>query len=134
VAPLLAQVLAVDDAGKRGLPLGAVEVRFDLVGRLGADVADAQPCQQAIFALQPAVQSRRWLGHRRIGHTRTQRGAERHLRIFDGQLARSDLDGVYVMAQVSYIVVAALAVAAAIGRIWAIQRGRVHSSVSDVRM
>jgi hypothetical protein len=61
VAPLLAQVLAVDDAGKRGLPLGAVEVRFDLVGRLGADVADAQPCQQAIFALQPAVQSRRWL-------------------------------------------------------------------------
>jgi hypothetical protein len=58
VAPLLAQVLAVDDAGKRGLPLGAVEVRFDLVGRLGAD---AQPCQQAIFALQPAVQSRRWL-------------------------------------------------------------------------
>jgi hypothetical protein len=73
-------------------------------------------------------------GHHRIGHTRTQRGAERHLRIFDGQLARSDLDGVYVMAQVSYIVVAGLAVAAAIGRIWAIQRGRVHNSVSDVRM
>jgi hypothetical protein len=81
-----------------------------------------------------AVQSRRWLstiGSAILGLSAALSGISG---FFDGQLARSDLDGVYVMAQVSYIVVAGLAVAAAIGRIWAIQRGRrVHNSVSDVR-
>ena len=79
-----------------------------------------------------AVQSRRWLatiGSAILGLSAALSGISG---FFDGQLARSDLDGVYVMAQVSYIV--GLAVAAAIGRIWAIQRGRrVHNSVSDVR-
>jgi hypothetical protein len=79
-----------------------------------------------------AVQRRRWLatiGSAILGFSAALSGISG---FFDGQLARSDLDGVYVMAQVSYIV--GLAVAAAIGRIWAIQRGRVHKSVSDVRM
>jgi hypothetical protein len=80
-----------------------------------------------------AVQSRRWLatiGSAILGLSAALSGISG---FFDGQLARSDLSGVYVMAQVSYIVVAGLAVAAAVGRIWAIQRGRFHNSVSEVR-
>ena len=80
-----------------------------------------------------AVQSRRWLatfGSAILGLIAALSGISG---FFDGQLARSDLDGVYVMAQVSYIVVAGLAVAAAVGRIWVIQRGRFHNSVSEVR-
>jgi len=49
-----------------------------------------------------------------------------HFAFFDGQLARSDLDGPYVMDQVGYVVVAGLAIAAAIGRIWTIQRAWVQ--------
>jgi hypothetical protein len=43
---------------------------------------------------------------------------------FDGQLARPDLGAGYVAAQVGYVVVAWLAVAAAGYRIWAVRRGR----------
>jgi hypothetical protein len=60
-----------------------------------------------------AVQPRRWLatiGSAILGLSAALSGISG---FFDGQLARSDLDGVYVMAQVSYIVVAGLAVAAA---------------------
>jgi hypothetical protein len=43
---------------------------------------------------------------------------------FDGQLARPDLGAGYVTAQVGYVVVAWLAVAAAAYRLWAVRRGR----------
>ena len=73
-------------------------------------------------ATMTAVQSRRWpatIGSAILGLSAALSGISG---FFDGQLARSDLDRAYVIAQVGYVVVAGLAVAAAIGRIWAIQR------------
>ena len=70
-----------------------------------------------------AVQSRRWpatVGSAILGLSAALSGI---FGFFDGQLARSDLGGAYVMAQVGYVVVAGLAVAAAVRRIWAIQQG-----------
>jgi len=43
---------------------------------------------------------------------------------FDGQLARPDLGAGYVAAQVGYVVVAWLTVAAAGYRLWTVRRGR----------
>lgn len=61
-----------------------------------------------------AVQSRRWpatVGSAVLGLSAALSGISG---FFDGQLARSDLGGAYVMAQVGYVVVAGLAVAAAV--------------------
>jgi hypothetical protein len=61
-----------------------------------------------------AVQSRRWpatVGSAVLGLSAALSGISG---FFDRQLARSDLGGAYVMAQVGYVVVAGLAVAAAV--------------------
>jgi hypothetical protein len=73
-----------------------------------------------------AVQPQRWpatIGSTLLGLSAAVSGISG---FFDGQLARPDLGVGYVTAQVGYVVVAWLAVACAVGRLWAIRRRPVH--------
>ena len=73
-----------------------------------------------------AAQSRRWpaiIGSTLLGVSAALSGVSG---FFDGQLARPDLGAGYVAAQVGYIVVAWLAVAAAAYRLWEVRRTGVR--------
>lgn len=75
-----------------------------------------------------AVSSKRWpaiLGSAVLGLSAAVSGISG---FFDGQLARADLGAGYVAAQVGYVVVAWLAVAAAGNRLWAMRRLDHHRS------
>jgi hypothetical protein len=83
-----------------------------------------------------AVQSRRWpaiIGSAVLGLSAGLSGISG---FFDGQLARSDLGAAYVTAQVGYVVMAWLAVASTVNRLWAI-RGvtrRRHGRTSEANV
>ena len=77
-----------------------------------------------------AVSSKRWpaiLGSAVLGLSAAVSGISG---FFDGQLARADLGAGYVAAQVGYVVVAWLAVAAAGNRLWAMRRRSLHRSAA----
>lgn len=85
-----------------------------LVVQSGATVAAIQPRRRLAI-----------IGSALLGLSATLSGISG---FFDGQLARPDLGASYVTAQIGFVVVAGLAVACALGRLWALRRAASSGS------